>query len=299
MLWVFLLLGSHVLFSQNLSVAEIQKQMAEIRKNTNWDNPNEAKAANEKLKNLSKQMMSVGSQSNASSGTTQNQNGDDNKDAQKMQEMSQAMSEHKMQVYDQIWEAGMQGEGADILLAEQQRESIVEKYKEDDDKSIKNPEFLTDMTYLYLDLSMPGIDRVIDAMSNFQNIKVLIITSKESIPSYTNIQKILQNASKFPLEELYIINLKVFLSQVPSEVFMFENLKILELFQNNLKFLPNDLKKLQKLEILRLDMNPLLSLDEQVMTLSNLKELGIEKTQISTSEIDTIRQAKPNLKISY
>lgn len=294
---IFLLL-SQLMLAQNLSVSEIQKQMAEIRKNTNWDNPSEAKAANEKIKNLSKQLMSAGSQSNQSMGNPNSNGGEDNKDAQKMQEMSQAMNEHKMQVHEEIWKAAAGGEGADILLAEEQRKVIVEKYKEEDDKSIKNADYLNDMTYLYLDLSMPGIDMVIDAMSNFQNIKILVITSKD-IPSYTNVSKILQNASKFPLEELYIINLKVFFTNIPSETFQFQNLKILELFQNNIKMVPQELSKLKKLETLMLDMNPLLSIDEQVNSLPNLKELGVQKTQIPTSEVESMQHNKPNLKIYY
>ncbi len=295
---LFLLLLSLGTIAQNLSPEEIRQKMADIRKNTDWSDPAAAKSANEQIKNLSKQLMSAGSQSNAESENSNSNGGNDNQDAQKVQEMSQAMSEHKMQVYEQISKAAAAGEGADILLAEEIRKDIVEAYKEDDDKSIKNPEYLSNMTYLYLDLSMPGIDLVIDAMSNFQNIKILVITSKE-LPSYTNVSKILQNASKFPLEELYIINLKNFFTNVPPETFQFQNLKILELFQNNIKTVPSDLSKLKKLETLMLDMNPLLSIDEQVNALPSLKELGIEKTQIPNSEVDAMQQNKPNLKISY
>jgi Leucine-rich repeat (LRR) protein len=295
---LFLLLLSLGTIAQNLSPQEIRQKMADIRKNTDWSDPAAAKSANEQIKNLSKQLMSAGSQSNAESENSNSNGGNDNQDAQKVQEMSQAMSEHKMQVYEQISKAAAAGEGADILLAEEIRKDIVEAYKEDDDKSIKNPEYLSNMTYLYLDLSMPGIDLVIDAMSNFQNIKILVITSKE-LPSYTNVSKILQNASKFPLEELYIINLKNFFTNVPPETFQFQNLKILELFQNNIKTVPSDLSKLKKLETLMLDMNPLLSIDEQVNALPSLKELGIEKTQIPNSEVDAMQQNKPNLKISY
>lgn len=295
---LFLLLLSLGTFAQNLSPEEIRQKMADIRKNTDWSDPAAAKSANEQIKNLSKQLMSAGSQSNAGSENSNANGGNDNQDAQKVQEMTQAMSEHKMQVYEQISKAAAAGEGADILLAEEIRKDIVEAYKEDDDTSIKNPEYLSNMTYLYLDLSMPGIDLVIDAMSNFQNIKILVITSKE-LPSYTNVSKILQNASKFPLEELYIINLKNFFTNVPPETFQFQNLKILELFQNNIKTVPGDLSKLKKLETLMLDMNPLLSIDEQVNALPSLKELGIEKTQIPNSEVDAIQQNKPNLKISY
>ncbi len=295
---LFLLLLSLGTIAQNLSPEEIRQKMADIRKNTDWSDPAAAKSANEQIKNLSKQLMSAGSQSNAGSENSNSNGGNDNQDAQKTKEMMQAMSEHKMQIFDQIWKSAAAGKGADILLAEEIRKDIVDAYKEDDDKSIKNPEFLSNMTYLYLDLSMLGIDLVIDAMSNFQNIKILVITSKE-LPSYTNVSKILQNASKFPLEELYIINLKNFFTNVPPETFQFQNLKILELFQNNIKTVPSDLSKLKKLETLMLDMNPLLSIDEQVNALPSLKELGIEKTQIPYSEVDAMQQNKPNLKISY
>lgn len=289
-------------FAQNRT-AQIRQEMAKIRQTTNWDNPAEAKKAQEKIKVLMKELMGETSKNNPQFGGSSSPNssteGDsDNKDGQKMQEMTEAMNQHKMQVYEQIMEAAAAGEGADILLAEQQREAIVKAYEQDDDKSIKNADYLSNMTYLYLDLSMPGIDLVIDSMENFQNIKVLIITSKD-IPSYTDIATILRNASKFPLEELYIINLKVFFANLPSEIYQFQNLKILELFQNNIKTVPNDISKFSKLETLMIDMNPIQSIDSQVNKLSHLKELGITKTQIPQSEVDAIKKSKPNLKITY
>lgn len=288
-------------FAQNRT-AQIRQEMAKIRQTTNWDNPAEAKKAQEKIKVLMKELMGENSKNNpqfgGSSPNSSTESDSENKDGQKMQEMTEEMNQHKMRVYEQIMEAAAGGEGADILLAEQQRDAIVKAYEQDDDKSIKNADYLSDMTYLYLDLSMPGIDLVIDNMENFQNIKVLIITSK-NIPSYTDVAKILRNASKFPLEELYIINLKVFFGNLPSEIYTFKNLKILELFQNNIKSIPNDVSKLSKLETLMIDMNPIQTIDLQVNKLSNLKELGIAKTQILQSEVDAIKKSKPNLKITY
>ena len=69
--------------------------------------------------------------------------------------------------------------------------------------------------------------------------------------------------------------------------------------RNNIKSVPNDISKFSKLETLMIDMNPIQSIDSQVSTLSNLKELGIAKTQISPSEVDAIKKSKPNLKITY
>lgn len=296
---VMLMLLTIALTAQNLTPEQIRQKMADIRKSTNWNDPEAAKKANAKIKELSMQLMTAGNSSNTGAGSGQgNQGNMDNKDAEKIQEMTQAMNEYKMQVYEQIWEAAAAGEGADVLLAEQLREDIVAAYQEEDDKSIKNNDFLNDMTYLSLDLSMPGIDFVIDAMPNFRNIKILVITAKE-IPSYTDIPHILQNASQFPLEELYIINLKMFLTNFPTEITNFKDLKVLELFQNNIKTIPNDISKLKTLETLMLDINPIQSIDAQVMTLPHLKELGIAKTQILQSEVDAIKSAKPNLNITY
>ena len=296
---VMLMLLTIALTAQNLTPEQIRQKMADIRKSTNWNDPEAAKKANAKIKELSMQLMTAGNSSNTGAGSGQgNQGNMDNKDAEKIQEMTQAMNEYKMQVYEQIWEAAAAGEGADVLLAEQLREDIVAAYQEEDDKSIKNNDFLNDMTYLSLDLSMPGIDLVIDAMPNFRNIKILVITAKE-IPSYTDIPHILQNASQFPLEELYIINLKMFLTNFPTEITNFKDLKVLELFQNNIKTIPNDISRLKNLETLMLDINPIQSIEKQVITLPKLKELGIAKTQIPQSEVDAIKSAKPNLNITY
>lgn len=81
-------------------------------------------------------MAANNSQANPQNNSGQEE-GTDNKDAQKLNELNQEMVDQKMDVYAQIWKAAAGGKGADILLAEPLREEIVEEYKADDDKTVK------------------------------------------------------------------------------------------------------------------------------------------------------------------
>lgn len=285
------------------SPEQIRQQMAKIRQTTNWDDPVAAKKANEEIKKLAKQLMMGGTQQGgqgqgqgAGSGTGNQQGSTTSNDAEELAEINEEMVNQKMDIFSQIWEAAAGGEGADILLAEPLREEIGDEFREDDDKTVKSQDYLDKMTYLVLDMSMPGIDLIIDAMSQFRGIKTLVITTKETVLR-VDLQKILENADEYPLEELYIINLGPAVTTLPAVLGNFTGLKTLGLFNNGIKGLPSSISKLTQLRTLYADVNPLSSVIMVISPLTNLTELGIAKTDIPNSEVIELRQLLPGCNI--
>jgi len=284
----FILCLSAMVNAQNTQTPEqIRQQMAKIRQTTNWDDPVAAKKANEEIKKLAKQLMMGGSQQQG-----QNMSPDDQKEV----ELSQGMADYKMELYSKIVEIGMQGEGADALMAEPLREQIVEEYKEEDNQNVVNQTFLDEMPVLVINASMPGVNAVIDQMPNFKGIKTLIVESGDS-PVPVNLNTILKNASGYPLETLYIINFKYYVRSVPAEVTGFPNLSVLGMFNNNISEIPPGIIKLKALKELYIDMNPVTTLFPWIESLPSLEKLGIEKTSVPDSEREKITTLIPTCQI--
>ena len=282
-------------YSQNNNTDAIRKQMAKIRQTTNWNDPAAAKKANEEISKLSKQLMMGGnSQSNPNKGKQQNQ--DQSKDAQKDAQLNEEMIDQKMKIWNQVWESAAGGEGADILLAEPIREEIKEEYKADETPAAMSQDIMNIVPYLTIDMSMPGVQAVIDAMPAFRGIKTLIITTREK-GVFVNLENILRNAKDFPLEELYILNFGPSVSALPAGIGNFPRLTSLGLFNNNIKMLPATITKLKELQFLYIDLNPVNSVISVISPLKKLNELGIAKTNIPESELMEIHQVLPNCKI--
>ncbi len=303
LLLLCLLFISDFSFAQNNNqskVTQIRQQMAKIRQTTNWDNPEEAKKANEKIKELMKQLMAATSPSstNQGSGSVNNQGNQDegNSDGSKMNELQMEMMKQKVDVYTQIWEAGSAGKGAPVLLAKPLREEIVQEFKEDDNSKVNNADWLESMPYLLINVSMPGIQAVIDQMPEFKGIKILVITCDKR-GTIVDLNSILNKAKDYPLEELYIINFGTTVSTLPASIGNFSNLKKLSLLNNSIKKLPASISKLTQLETLHADVNPIQTMLQEIVVLKNLRHLGIAKTKIPDDEIKKIKQALPYCEI--
>ena len=293
------LLVSDAVFCQNTNsarVTEIRQQMAKIRQSTNWDNPAEAKAANEQIKVLMKQLAETSSASQGNPGPAGSQNQSGSEDADKMSELQMEMAKQKVDVYTQIWEAGSAGKSAPVLIAQNVREEIVREFKEDESPEVKSMDWLESMPYLMINASMPGVDLVIDQMTAYRGIKILIITCDKR-GTIVDLNKILSNAKDYPLEELHILNFGSSVSALPSVIGDFSSLKKLSLLNNNIKKLPQTVSKLTQLEILHADLNPIQTLLQEIGSLKGLKELGIAKTSLPETEITKIQQALPNCEI--
>lgn len=271
------------LIAQNQSPAELKKQMAKIRQSTDWNDPVAAKKANDEIKKLSKQLMMSGQNNNTS------------KDAQTKEEQEEG-AEYKMKLWNQMMESAKDGENADILLGKPIRDEIVEEFKEDESPKNITPEFFKEMSVLVIDMSVPTVQRTIDIMQNYQSIKTLIITSGKS-PVAVNLQDILNKASNYPLENLYIINFGHFVTKIPDQINQYAHLSTLGLFNNKISQLPKNINSLKKLDSLFIDINPINTLFPAINSMKDLKTLGIAKTSVSDAEIKKIRELLPNCEV--
>jgi Leucine-rich repeat (LRR) protein len=267
------------------SADELKKEMAQIRQNTDWGNETEANKAQAKIEELSKQLMMIRK-------VEQQQQAGATVDSAKLQEEV----DYKMKLWHQMMEGVAQGESGDFLLGKPMRDEIVEAYKDDESPKIKNREYLEEVTYLCIDMSVPTIQRIIEQMDKFKSIKVLLITcTKNPVP--VDLDNLFSLAKNYPLEQLYVINFKQFVTSIPPSVAYFTGLQMLTLFNNLIDVLPADLSSLTSLKKLYVDINPVSTLIPAINSLSNLDTLGIAKTNISVSEIEHLKALLPKCKI--
>ncbi len=283
---LLLILGSCA-FSQatQKSADELKKEMAQIRRSTDWGNAEESKKADAKIQELSKQLMMVNKlQKQQTAGAPA--------DTAKIREEV----EYQMKLWNEMMKSVAQGESGDILLGKPMRDEIVEAYKDDESPKIKNKEYLEEQTFLCIDLSLPTVQRTIDQMALFKSIKFLLITGgKNGAP--VNLDDLLSRAANYPLEKLYIINFKIFVTTIPDKIALFHNLSVLALFNNQIDQLPDKVAQLTSLKELYVDINPVPTLFPMIQSLARLDTLGIVKTQVSESEIEKIKTLLPNCKI--
>ncbi len=279
------------------SAEQIRQEMARIRQTTNWDDPVAAKNANEKIRELAKKLMAANSNAMSGGSGQQQQSGNNNsKDAQKLSELNQEMLDQKMKIYDQIWKAAAGGEGADILLAEQLRDEIVQEFKDDESPVAGNADYFSEKDLLVIDMSLPTAQLLIDQMENYKSIKTLVVTGGKS-GAMVNLNDILTKAAAYPLRELYIINFKQFVKSIPQKIGNFSKLELLALFNNNIEKLPPGVGNLSSLKILYVDINPLQTLEPVISSLNRLDTLGVAKTKIPEDELKRIAESLANCKI--
>lgn len=294
---LIILLSSFVVFgftevcAQQPDAASIKKQMSNIRKSTNWDDPAAAKEANEKIKALSQQLVNAG---NAQSSGVENQSS--SQTANQSRETNQNAPLKKMEMLGQIMKSAAQGKSADILLAEPVREQIKDEYKQDEAPKVNCIPFQEEMTVMVIDMSSPTVQLIIDQMENFKSVKMLIITGgKEGKPC--NLEMLLTKAKHYPLEQLYIINFRKNVNKVPKSISNFPKLTLLALYNNNITNLPEELGSFSSLETLYVDMNPITTLTPNINPLNKLGTLGLANTKISDDELKNIKKQLPNCKI--
>lgn len=269
------------------SADQINEEIARIKHETNWESDAASDSANVKIKRLAKQLMLLNEQEYA-------QEKGQKVDSASTEEMKKGV-EYRMKLWEQMEESADKGEEADILLAEPVRKEIVEEYQDDEVNKV-NPAMAAESNILVLDLSMPGIQVLIDQMKSFKSINTLIITGGVNGAS-VNLNDILEKAKDYPLTELYIICFQSFLTTIPEDISRFRNLQTLGLFKNNLPSLPSVTGNFSQLKVLYIDYNPMKTLFPTIGSLKNLEILGIVKTGISMSEVSVLKQQLPNCKI--
>ena len=270
--------------AQKQSAIELRQEMARIRKSTNWDDPESAKNANEKIKLLSRQlMMTAGSLVPSGSDNSQQA-------AHPSGQTSEEVVDTKMKFISQMMKGA--GKDADVLFAEPFREEITEAYFEEESPKNIHPEVLKEMTVLVIDMSLPTVQRTIDVMQNYKSIKTLVITGGEK-GAFVNLPDLLRRASQFPLQHLYIINFRQFVTSVPSQINQFRNLSTLALFNNKISKLPDMEGFSSTLDSLFIDINPIVTLFPAIDPMNKLKKLGLAKTTVPESEISRVKKVLP------
>lgn len=288
LLLIIFLFSGLILVAQNPEAEVIKKRMTQIRQTTNWKDKDAAAKANQEISALSKKLMMM--------KAPQGQPGLPPAPANSPPETSQQNVENKMALWNAIWDAAKKGKNARLDLAKHLRDSIVAAYKEDDSPAVKCPDWFAKMNVLYLDMSMPGVEQVVNQMERYQSIETLIITGGEfGVP--VDLDDLLGKAANYPLKTLYIINFRTFVNNVPSTIGNFANLNEVGLFNNSLDELPIPICCLSNLKLLYIDKNPISSIMPAVSTFTNLETLGVGKTSISEEEIQAISNVLPNCKI--
>lgn len=285
LMFVLLLGGGIYAQTQQKSAEQLKKEMAEIRRSTDWSNQAAADSAQVKIEALSKQLMMIRKME-------QQQQAGANVDTAKLQEEV----DYKMKLWSQMMKIVDQGEGSEWDLAKPLREEIVEAYLEDQSPKNINPEVLNSVTFLHIDMSIPTVQRTIDVMQNFRAIKTLIITGGEN-GAPVDLGIILSKAADYPLKTLYIINFRQFVSIIPQQISHFSQLETVALFNNNLDQLPDVSSFASNLGSLFIDINPIATLFPQINLLTNLKKLGISKTSVTEAEIRQIQLLLPECEI--
>jgi hypothetical protein len=265
--------------------AAIRQEMARIRKATNWDDPAAVKIANEKIRELSRQLMMTGQD---------HPEIPDDLDSTDAVDALGTATEKKLE----LWEELLQIEEADEVwdLARILRNEIVEEYQEDEDPTVKNQEWLSISPDLLINLSDPMVEQIIGQMPLYSAVKTLIITSEHPVGTGL-IPEILNNAKDYPLEKLYIIHFSSMLTSLPSEIARFSQLKTLCVHNNHLDSLPKAIGQLTQLKVLQLQGNPMSTLLPVVQSLTLLEELWIEEVPLPEKEVLSLQQTLPNCKI--
>lgn len=287
-LLILLLFSGLMMLAQNPEAEVIKKRMTQIRQTTNWKDKDAAAKANQEISTLSKKLMMM--------KAPQGQPGLPPASGNTPPETTQQNVESKMALWDAIWSAAKKGKNARLDLAKHLRDSIVAAYKEDDSPAVKCPDWFSKMDVLYLDMSMPGVEQVVNQMERYQSIETLIITGGEfGVP--VDLDDLIGRASNYPLKSLYIINFRSFVNNIPSTISNFINLNEVGLFNNSLDELPVSISSLSNLKLLYIDKNPISSIMPAVRTFTNLETLGVGKTSIPEEEIQAISNVLPDCEI--
>lgn len=282
---LYLLFTNNIIAQQDLTPQEIKELMSQIREDTDWSDPVASKKANEQIKKLSKQLMMSRVNNNPTNQT----------DSVKA-ELQKENIENISKTWNQMMESAKLGENADILLGKPVRDEIIEEFKNDESPIIKNPEYFEEMNLLVIDMSLKTVQRTIDQMDKYKSIKTLVITGGK-FGTAVDLDDLLKRAKNYPLEELHIINFKVFVNSIPKQVKQFKNLKLLSVLNNNINSLPTEVGSLASLQTLFVDINPIPTILPTVGKLKKLEKLGVGKTNIGESEIAQIKQLLPNCEV--
>lgn len=92
----------------------------------------------------------------------------------------------------------------------------------------------------------------------------------------------LEEAKKLPPSEVYRLSLKKEkLTELPKEIFLFENLQELNLTKNKIYYFPKNLDQFKYLQILNFSNNRLATIPKEIGNLTNLKKLILNQNSFA------------------
>ncbi|MGE5318398.1 MAG: hypothetical protein ACM3ME_10410 [Chloroflexota bacterium] len=273
-----------ILIAQNPDADAIRKKMAAIRQTTNWKNKEEAAKANAEINKLAKELMMTKS-------VPRDQVGEDGPEPGYMLEED---IDFKLRLWNELWGA-FKRDDKQVDLAGTLRKDIVEDYNEDSDHTVKSQELLDNVSILTLNMSMPGIDAVINQMPYFKNIRTLVIVCQQPVP--VDLQDILDKASGYPLEQLFVFNFGPMVTDIPETIGNFRKLNEISLIGNHITSLPPTMVQLPNLRKLYVSLNPVSTIVSALSPGQKMSEIALQNTNVTEEEKDTLRQMFPGCTI--
>lgn len=268
--------------------------MTEISRTTNWDDPVAAKKANDQIQEFLQRSLQLqaGAKSGPEGGEGKPAGGPSSGDAP---DLAAEGAEYKAKLWGQMMKLAADGEDTDPVLAEPFRKEWEEEESARKNAPL-NPAFVEAVRVLTLDFSTPQGGAVAEHLDQFANIRVLILTGGPT-GAPVALEAVLAKASRLPLEELWIVNFRGFVTSVPTALSFFPGLTRLALFNNAIRTLPPSIGRLSALTGLYVDANPIAALLPAVEMLRGLEELGVAKTKIPAAELSDIAKKLPNCRI--
>ena len=288
---------------------ELQKQIEAIDKSTDYSNPHQRIEAQKKIKKLWEDYnAALLKQINANKPKETIQPMDSTinvsnliKTIKNSLDTIKELDKEAVYIKNGIFDAAINNKpfgdtATEVFLSDLVKKQVTEEYEEEYKPEIKNPQIFEIQTTLIIDLSLPSANMLIKYLDKFTGIKHLIVTGGKN-PAPFDLPLILNKIKNMPLETLYIINCKQYITSIPSSVFDYPNLTEVGLYNNSLTALPGLNLKYRSLEKFYVDVNPIKTLPAWLKEMKNLKELGLGKTDIAESEIKNIQELFPSCKV--
>ena len=112
---------------------------------------------------------------------------------------------------------------------------------------------------------------------------------------YKNLERALRN-----VDDVYVLDLSsTNLDEFPMEILTLKNLKVLFLYNNNIKRLPDEIDKLDQLEFLNAMENELDNLPASIQNIKTLKKLYVAKNNIYHEDVKQLILEMPDCQIIY
>ena len=267
--------------------ATIRAEIAKVRINTKWDNPDAVKAANERIKQLLRQLEQGRQQSEAKAGAARGESAPAGPEGAAITRAT---------VLQDVQTAAAKGRKTDLELAEPVRKRIKDEYDEERNPTPNNAGFLQEMSVLVIDFSVPGAALKVDLLPQYKSIKTLVLTGGAR-GAAVDLQGVLAKAHHLPLQVLAIIHFRHHVAVLPESLAVFSALTQLTLINNAVSRLPPSLAGLKRLTVLHLAGNPITTVLPALAPLSALRELGLAKTRVGVAELAQIASALPGCKV--